>query len=156
MKLSEIKTALKELKEVTFIEPTGKLVPAHFHVTEIGAVHKHFIDCGGTERKQSIISLQLWTAEDFDHRLGAQKFTEIIEKSEEVLQLEDLDVEVEYQGETIGKYGLEFRNGAFYLLPSLTSCLAPDQCGIPQTKPKVKLSQLQAQSNSCEPGSGCC
>ncbi|RED92215.1 DUF6428 family protein [Marinoscillum furvescens] len=153
MKLSEIKSALAGLKEVTFVEPSGKLVPAHFHVTEIGAVHKHFIDCGGTERKESVISLQLWTADDFDHRLGAQRFAEIIAKSEEVLQLEDLDVEVEYQGETIGKYGLEFRNGAFYLTPSQTACLAPDQCGVPASKPKVKLSELQ---NSCAPGSGCC
>jgi len=70
---------------------------------------------------------------------------------------DNLEIEVEYQGTTIGKYGLDFDGKNFLLTTKLTDCLAKDQCGVPQDKPKVKLSELQKQTvNSCAPGSGCC
>lgn len=47
MKLSEAKSKLKQLEKIAFQLPNGDLVPTHFHVTEIGKVTKHFIDCGG-------------------------------------------------------------------------------------------------------------
>lgn len=58
MKLSEVKQALTNLESVTFVLPDGTQVPAHFHVTEVGANTRHFIDCGGQERleKKSISS----------------------------------------------------------------------------------------------------
>ena len=52
MNLSEIKSALSQVDEVIFTQPDGKRVPAHFHVTEVGTVEKHFIDCG-SERGQT-------------------------------------------------------------------------------------------------------
>ncbi|MGA8855051.1 MAG: DUF6428 family protein, partial [Christiangramia sp.] len=48
MKLSEFKNQLSRLKEIAFQLPNGQLVPEHFHVTEVGKITKHFIDCGGT------------------------------------------------------------------------------------------------------------
>lgn len=156
MKLSEIKSALSELNEVTFTLPNGEQVPPHFHVTEVGNIQKHFIDCGGTIRKESVINFQLFTASDYDHRLSAQKLSSIIQLSEEQLGLENLEIEVEYQGDTIGKYGLEFKDGVFILTSTLTDCLAKDKCGIPQEKSRIRLSNLQAQESGCAPGSGCC
>ncbi|MEH0157399.1 DUF6428 family protein [Limibacter armeniacum] len=156
MKLSEIKKVLLDIEEVTFILPSGESVPSHFHVTEVGCVHKNFIDCGGTVRNEAVINFQLFTASDYDHRLSAQKLRSIIELSEKQLELQDLEIEVEYQGETIGKYGLEFRTDTFQLTSMQTDCLAKDKCGIPQEKPKIRLSELQAQKNTCTPGSGCC
>ena len=47
MKLSEIKQHLQNLKTIAFQLPNGDLVPAHFHVTEVGQISKRFIDCGG-------------------------------------------------------------------------------------------------------------
>jgi hypothetical protein len=41
---------------------------------------------------------------------------DIITLSEKVLGIEDNDIEVEYQGETIGKYDLEFNGKDFMLL----------------------------------------
>ena len=61
MKLSEIKSALSKVNEVTFALPNGEQVPPHFHVTEVGNIQKHFIDCGGTIRKESVINFQLFT-----------------------------------------------------------------------------------------------
>jgi hypothetical protein len=156
MKLSEIKTRLPQLSQLTFLLPGGTPVPAHFHITEVGQVNKRFIDCGGTLRDEKTVNFQLWEDGDYDHRLGAKKLLDIIQLSEKVLGLEDLEVEVEYQGDTIGKYGLEFNDGAFVLTKTMTDCLAKDKCGIPAQKPKVRLSSLVASESSCAPGSGCC
>ena len=50
MKLSQIKNYLATATAVNFKLPSGEYVPEHFHVTEVGLVTKHFIDCGGVER----------------------------------------------------------------------------------------------------------
>lgn len=157
MKLSEIKETLKKLETIAFELPDGSLVPRHFHVTEVGKVSKHFIDCGGTVRKEEVANFQLWEANDYDHRLHPEKLVHIIELSEKVLGLNDLEIEVEYQGTTIGKYGLDFNGSNFLLTTKLTDCLAKDKCGVPQEKVKRNLSQLQKKEvASCAPGSGCC
>ncbi len=157
MKLSEIKSKLPSLSQLVFLLPDGTSVPAHFHITEVGQVNKKFIDCGGTVREDKSINFQLWEAEDFDHRLGAKKLLDIIELSENLLGLEDLEVEVEYQGDTIGKYGLIFTGEVFVLTKKLTDCLAKDKCGIPAPKPKIRISELQqASAGCCTPNSGCC
>jgi hypothetical protein len=155
MKLSEIKQYLNHLETISFKLPNGDLVPSHFHVTEVGKIDKHFIDCGGTVRNESVINFQLWEENDYDHRLHPEKLIHIIELSERVLDLPDLDIEVEYQGETIGKFGLDFDGTHFLLTNKQTDCLAKDKCGIPASKPKMKLSELQ-NSSCCTPESGCC
>lgn len=156
MKLSQIKTILSTANAVNFVLPNGTFVPEHFHVTEIGLVTKHFIDCGGTVRTEKTVNFQLWDAKDVEHRLKPQKLINIIALSEKVLAIEDLDIEVEYQSETIGKYGLDFNGKDFVLVATQTACLAQDQCGIPQEKQKVSLSTLENQTACCTPGGGCC
>lgn len=155
MKLSEVKNKLTKLDRIAFQLPNGDLVPGHFHVTEVGKVTKNFIDCGGTVRNEEVANFQLWNADDYEHRLHPEKLLSIIELSEKVLGMEDLEIEVEYQAETIGKFGLDFDGNHFLLTTKQTDCLAKDQCGIPTEKPKKELSELQA-TNSCAPGSGCC
>ncbi|SEE37935.1 hypothetical protein SAMN04487765_2346 [Tenacibaculum sp. MAR_2010_89] len=157
MKLSEIKKHLQKLETIAFELPDGSLVPSHFHVTEVGKVSKHFIDCGGTVRKEEVVNFQLWNKDDYDHRLHPEKLTHIIELSEKTLGIEDLEIEVEYQGDTIGKYALDFNSKNFLLVNKATACLAEDQCGITSNKkPKVSLSDLNKQTSSCDPTSGCC
>lgn len=156
MKLSQIKNILKSVQKVQFILTDGTLVPEHFHVTEVGLITKNFIDCGGTVRKETVVNFQLWDANDFEHRLKPQKLSNIITLSEKVLGIEDLEIEVEYQRETIGKYDLDFNGKDFVLVNKQTACLAQDQCGIPSEKSKVKLSEINAKANSCTPGGNCC
>lgn len=157
MKLSEIREILPALENVEFQLENGTFVPEHFHVTEIGVVTKHFIDCGGTIRNEKAVSFQLWNANDFDHRLKPAKLLNIIKLSEEKLGIEDSEIEVEYQSGTIGKYDLNFNGNTFVLKNKATSCLAQDACGIPSEKQNKRLSELSAnQSNSCTPNSGCC
>jgi len=155
MKLSEIKVVLPELEKVEFMFENGTLVPEHFHVTEVGKVSKHFIDCGGVIRVESKINFQLWNANDFDHRLKPQKLLNIIKLSEEKLGLVDGEIEVEYQGETIGKYHLAFNGESFILQATTTACLAQDSCGISAEKLKVNLAELNSNS-CCTPGGSCC
>lgn len=155
MKLSEIKNLLSTLEAVNFMLPDGSFVPEYFHVTEVGLVTKNFIDCGGTVRKENVVNFQLWDANDYEHRLKAGKLLKIIALSEKVLGIGDHEIEVEYQGNTIGKYDLGFDGRNFLLLAKQTACLAMDQCGS-QDKNKVRLSDLNNNTNSCTPGGGCC
>lgn len=154
MKLEEVKSALAQLETIAFQLPNGELVPNHFHVTEVGKITKHFIDCGGTVRNEEVVNFQLWNANDYDHRLHPEKLVHIIELSQKTLDIGNLEVEVEYQGQTIEKFALDFDGANFLLTTKQTDCLAKDKCGIPEEKPKVKLSELQ--NSGCVPGSGCC
>jgi len=153
MRLSEIKKHLINAEAVNFKLPSGAYVPEHFHVTEIGNVTKHFIDCGGVERFKSVVNFQLWDANDVDHRLKPKKLLDIISLSEKVLGIDDLEIEVEYQSDTIGKYDLLFNGKDFELIAKQTACLASDYCGIP-SKQDHKLPE--SQLSSCSPEGGCC
>tara|TARA_R110002012_G_scaffold42418_1_gene115350 strand:+ start:1350 stop:1817 length:468 start_codon:yes stop_codon:yes gene_type:complete len=155
MKLEEVKSALEHLETIAFQLPNGELVPNHFHVTEVDKITKHFIDCGGTVRNEEVVNFQLWNANDYDHRLHPEKLVNIIELSQKTLNIGDLEVEVEYQGQTIEKFALDFDGTNFLLTTKQTDCLAKDQCGVPVEKPKVKLSEVQ-NTQVCAPGSGCC
>ena len=150
MKLSDVKNILKNLTSITFTLPDGSIVPVHFHITEVGQVTKHFIDCGGTVRQEKKVSFQLWEANDTDHRLAAEKLLRIIELSEEKLGIEDAEAG------TIGKYALAFDGKAFLLENLHTACLASDQCGIPAEKTKLKLRDLGNKDACCTPGNACC
>ena len=158
MKLSEFKANLTGMTTVSFQLPDGSTVPAHYHITEVGHVQKRFIDCGGTTRLEDRICFQLWEAEDFDHRLQAEKLMKIIELSERTLNLPDEEIEVEYQGTTtIGKYQLAWNGTSFELLSTTTACLAEDKCGIPPAKQRISLVELTPSTKStCTPGRGCC
>lgn len=151
MKISQVKRRLKEGKPIEFRLPDGQLVPEHFHVTEIGKISKHFIDCGGTVRKEEVANFQLWNANDYNHRLHPEKLLHIIELSEKILELGDLEIEVEYQGDTIGKYALDFVNGHFLLTNTQTGCLAKDNCGI-----SIEEKSAAQPASCCPPQSGCC
>lgn len=156
MKLSEVKKVLATLENVDFELENGMRVPAHFHITEVGEINKKFIDCGGVVRNEAVVNFQLWEAGDYDHRLSPSKLLNIIRISEEKLGIQDLEVEVEYQSNTIGKYHLEFNGTKFILLSTNTNCLASDSCGIPAEKLNVNFRLKSVKENSCTPGGGCC
>jgi hypothetical protein len=128
--------------------PDGSAVPAHFHVTEVGRVRKDFIDCGGKVRSWARCVLQVWVADDRDHRVSPAKLARIIGLAGPAMLGEnagDLEVEVEYDVGVITQFPLvaaDVRNGSLVLRlgGKHTACLAPDRCGV------------DASGNS----SGCC
>ena len=153
MLISAFKQTLRELDTLKFQLPNGEFVPAHFHITEVGNITRNFIDCGGVQRQENKLNLQLWVASDTDHRLDPTNLLNILQLAEKQLGNSNEEVEVEYQQSTIGRYKLAFDGVVFQLINTQTACLAPDQCGIPQEKPRVRVT---ASGLSCNPNSGCC
>ncbi|WP_338410060.1 DUF6428 family protein [uncultured Flavobacterium sp.] len=157
MKLSEIKKELKKLKSIAFKLPNDSFIPHNFHITDVGKVTKNFIDCGGVFRSVEVVNFQLWATDDYDHRLAPEKLINIIELLEEKMQIDDLEIEVEYQmQETVGSYNLSFDGTHFVLISRLTDCLAKDKCIVPETKTNFELGEWKVKENTCAPNSGCC
>jgi hypothetical protein len=115
--------------------PSGEFVPAHFHVTEVGRVQKDFIDCGGTLHSTAACVVQVWVADDLDHRLDAGKLAKIVRLAAPLLKVTDLPVEVEYEAGYVSQYQLRQAevtpSGVLFQLDSKhTSGLAADRCGV--------------------------
>lgn len=129
--------------------PDHSLVPAHFHVTEVGRVQKDFVDCGGTVRSSTTCVLQVWVANDVEHRLDTTKLAAIIDKGRSLFSTTAIPIEVEYERGVISQFPVldaEATSAAVTLRLGTkhTNCLAPDRCGV----------GLNVLSSGCEPG--CC
>lgn len=154
--VKELKAVLAENpgKSLQMLLPGGEGVPAHFHVTEVGAVRKDFIDCGGTQRVKSWCLLQAYVATDFEHRISTEKLLKILEMGGKVMPGDFLPVEIEYEDQVISQYPVQevTSNGEAVCLSlgsKHTDCLAKDVCGIPEPG-------VEPVSDACVPGSGCC
>lgn len=137
MTLQELKAILDAHPDagVLFALPSGESVPQHYHITEVGHVVKRFFDCGGTERRHESCTLQLWVANDLDHRLLADKISSILAVTEKIFPQDDLPVEVEYQLNSTTLFTVDsvtrvLGKLVFQLGTKRTDCLAPDRCGI--------------------------
>jgi hypothetical protein len=125
--------------------PTGGLTPIHLHLTEVARVEKRFIDCGGTVRTDVSARLQLWTADDTDHRVGCAKALQILDRGADLVGSTALPMEVEYDFPLLTLFPVvgsvvEGNERIFLLEAKKADCMAPDVC-----LPKA-----------CKPGSGCC
>ena len=155
MNLYEFKQILSQQEKLSFFLPDGKQIPSHFHITELGVVSKNFIDCGGTIREEKYITFQIWVFADLYHRLKPSKLMDIIKKAENIIDNELLEIEVEYQSDTIGRYGLIWDDGKLQLLSKQTDCMAKEACGLSVGKIKVDLASLKKNAE-CSPYSNCC
>jgi hypothetical protein len=156
MKISQFKSAWQLAKPTDnpqFLQSNGVPVSAHYHITEIGLILKNYVDCGGVVRQERKASMQLWLANDTDHRLSTEKLLEIIEKSEQLFGLKDEELEVEFQGQTIETYGMSAQDFGFQFITKKTTCLAPDHCGISNEQLPP---EMQKKYTACTPNSGCC
>lgn len=140
---------------ITFATPDGGRVPAHFHITEVGHLAKSFIDCGGTRHTTSSCLLQVWVADDTDHRLKTSKLLAIFGRADGLLPSMDLPVEIEFEAPVLTQLPLthcEVLEDALLFHTELkhTDCLAKDTC-----LPDFSLPAIPGQ-NTCRPGSGCC
>ena len=160
MKLNDLKATLAKHPESTlrFILPNGNSVPAHAHVTEVARIEKRFIDCGGTLRDDLMCRLQTWTANDFEHRLNAQKLLGIAS----FLATEDIEVDVEHEVQFISQFPLESVEVAgsellLKLTERHTACLAMDKCMPPQKPESILFKPLPTfeQPKCCDENSTC-
>ena len=150
MYVESLRTALETAPDAMLhlMLPSGEFVPAHFHVTEVGRVHKDFIDCGGTTRSTTSCVLQVWVAGDVEHRLSTTRLAGILRLAAPLLGSDDLPVEVEYEVGVVSQYPVAAAEvtpaGVLLHLGSKhTDCLAPDRCGV-------------GENGDCGPSSGCC
>ncbi len=160
MNLSDLKQLLAANMETQFqiALPDGSSVPQSFHVTEVGRIHKTFIDCGGTLRELISCQLQVWVGHDYDHRVETKKMAGILKKAETYLPDEAIPVEIEYEDRVISQYIIdkaEISSGSIvlHLAHKHTECLAPDICGITAFP---RLPEIPEKSGACSPSSGCC
>ena len=133
--------------------PDGTTVPAHFHITEVGHIAKSFIDCGGKVHRHEATLLQVWVAEDVDHRVSTDKLLQIFGRADKVLTNLELPVEFEYEAPVLTQMPLESheaKDGILRLTLGLkhTDCLAKELC--------VPDFSMPAIPGTCAPNSGCC
>jgi hypothetical protein len=147
MTLADFRQALASSPNLglRFRLPTGGLTPIHLHLTEVARVEKRFIDCGGTIRTDVSARLQLWAADDTDHRVGCAKALQVLNRGADLVGSTNLPIEVEHDFPLLTLFPVvgsvvEGNERIFLLAAKQADCLAPDVC-LPQT---------------CQPGSGCC
>lgn len=133
--VKELQDYLKESTSLHIMLPEGAFVPGHFHITEVGLVKKVFIDCGGIKRRRRACVLQVWTADDYDHKLTSDKLGKILTMAEPILRTDKLAVEIEYGERYVSQYPLVrvevTPSGLLFVLGGKqTACLAPDKCGV--------------------------
>ncbi len=114
--------------------PSGAFVPDHFHITEVGRGHKQFIDCGGARRETISCVLQVWVANDVDHRLNSTKLRKIMNAAAGLLDGE-LPLVIEHGSDTVSQYPLGdvevTPKGLLLVLGAKpTTCLAQEKCGV--------------------------
>lgn len=158
---------LKEFRDAVAAHPDcslrievagGQALAPHFHVTEVGRVTKHFIDCGGTPRTETRCVLQTLVASDTDHRLNTTKLAGILSLVDRLELPGDTPVEVEHQERSISTDNVESvaisdDTLVIRLAPKQTACLAEDLCGI---GPQPQGTALPIADDECCSGPGCC
>jgi len=136
--------------------PDGGVVPPHYHITEVGHATKRFLDCGGKAHAHEACLLQVWIADDVDHRLKAGKLLQIFERAGDFFPSLEIPVEFEHEAPVLTQ--LEILNHKvqesqviFELGLKEADCLAKDVC-----MPNFSLPAIPGTSDACQPGSGCC
>lgn len=137
--------------------PEGHSVPVSFHVTEVGRVHKVFLDCGGKLRETVTCQLQIWVGEDYEHRVETGKMAAILQKASAYLPDGTIPVEIEYEDRVISQYTIlshELTDDAviLQLAHKHTECLAPELCGLPSLD---RLPALPGKTPCCGPAGNC-
>ncbi len=159
MKLSQFSALLASYPNKSFrlILPGENVVPASFHITEVGHVAKKFIDCGGKLHTIQSCQLQAWLGGDTDHRLYAGKMAGVLDlaRAKGILpEGEDLEVEIEYEDTVLSQYpvaSFTVTNSAVVLTLTTkhTDCLAKEVC-LPA------LPMAAGAMSGCGCGTDCC
>jgi hypothetical protein len=157
MKLYEFSNILKTVgtKRLVIRKSPTEVVPEHFHITEIGNVKKDFVDCGGVRRQLEYCAMQVWVADDINHRLTPDRLSSILDQGLKFIDDNNI-VNFEIQERTVALYelfGMTISKDVVYLevAEKKTACLAPDKCGVKSDKYKA-----DSEDKSCCVSKGCC
>lgn len=151
--LQQVVDALRQAdgRIVRFELPTATLLSPHVHVTEVARIDKKLVDCGGTLRTESSCRLQIYQADDTEHRITAAKLAQILAKGAGVLGSTSLPVEAEAEAPYLAAFPvvaarLEDKQVVLSFGVRHAACLAEDVCFPANLHNK----------SACAPGSGCC
>lgn len=142
---------------IEFYLPDGTQIPKNFHITDVGSVFRHFIDCGGKIRNESYIQIQLWLGKDIEHRLNGQTVSTILKHSSVVLgklsDLQNAEVIMEYKEKLTSQYPIkkiEVSNKSIkcYLEEIQTQCLAA-------LRHEDEKRNIEVSDNCCNSKCGC-
>jgi len=120
-------------KQLRFYLPNNEMIPAHYHMTDVGSVSRNFIDCGGHTRTEHQVQIQLWLGADTQHRLTAQTTAKILQQSQFILNLlpdtNNSELLIEYKTDLVSLYPIERIEQTedtinLHLTLSKTQCLA--------------------------------
>jgi len=138
MNLSEFRSLLSEnpFCGLALTLPDGELVPPHYHITEVARAQKSFIDCGGKRHQQSACVLQVWLADDHDHRLEAGKLARVMKMAEDLFadcDAAELPVLFEHEAPvltalTVEKSEVANSHIVLHLALQHADCLAKELC----------------------------
>ncbi|MFC7339189.1 DUF6428 family protein [Haloferula chungangensis] len=155
MNVSQFLQLLREHPEhtLTFVLSDGSTIPPHYHITEVGHASKTFLDCGGKGHRTESCILQVWIADDTDHRLHAKKLVTIFDRATELISDHELPIEIEHEAPvltqlTISRHEVAADSLVFHLSHKHTDCLAKELC--------TPNFNIPAIPGTCSPASGCC
>ena len=115
---------------------------------EVAATYKKFLNDPNISQQL----VQAWACSRFISqlcRINPECILSIIDSALALPYFQKLngDIEMEYQNQTIGLYGVEHTGElSFNLIPKKTNCLAPDKCGIP---PKTQTTTKKCGPSCC-------
>jgi|TARA_B110000438_G_scaffold296369_2_gene340965 hypothetical protein len=135
MNLSEFSRLLLDHPDhgMTLALPDSSTAPAHFHITEVGAISKAFLDCGGKRHSEQTCVLQVWVADDYGHRIQAGKLARILGAASDLFGSQDVPVEFEHEAPVLTRLPIESIETdeqmiTFHLSLKKADCLAKDIC----------------------------
>lgn len=113
--------------------PDQTQAPSHFHITEVASISKIFLDCGGRQHSENSCVLQIWVADDFDHRIKTAKLVKILTEARSLFDSEDIPVEFEHEAPVLTRLPIKAHTVdkgviTFTLYSKKADCLAKDLC----------------------------
>ncbi|MFD2828080.1 DUF6428 family protein [Leeuwenhoekiella polynyae] len=150
---SEFKKLLTTSYKIGFELPNGKLVPSHFTITGIGEQITNSIDLNEKFQKQRYLVLQLKPFGNFNHRLHPEKLLHLLELAEQSFDIGTLTILIAYEAESTIFYKLEASEKYFKLLPDIDKAKIDEKQTLTH---KQTTPLMDAASDSCIPGNGCC
>lgn len=155
MNFENVKNILAEnpSKSITFTLPNGEKVPASFHITDLGVVQKHLIDCGGQTRTEEQVHLQLWTGKDVDHRVTTDTANFILDQSQSVIDR----IKDPKSAEVLVEYQLDWHDMPVFSLFTINDMQASeDQVSITLGTIQTTCLAAERSNSECGVSEGCC
>lgn len=163
MKTLEFLTLLQDHqdKSLLFEYTPGQLVGANYHITEVKHLKIDSVDCGAGVDAWNETIIQLWESPSEIGKTEYMSNYKALGILKKVGSMKPYDMESEIKFEYsnslfhtaqlfVNDYEIHGTNLLFKLAIEKTDCKAKETCGVP------KPSAVEAEANSCAPGSGCC